>query len=145
VEASSLQRMYCECHRRKVDIYSSNMFDSVQITARIDRGLRHLCLWPDRGSTATAIHVPGEFSAPSWTSLYLTPSNVFREDVKMNLPSRLNSPYLLGQFLEEMDGLMGRVSERWNEISHYLKELLSEDSTFLEGDKYVELLFEDET
>lgn len=63
----------------------------------------------------------------------------------MNLPSRLNSPHLLGQFLEEMDGLMRRVSERWNEISHYLNELLLEDSTFHDGDKYVELLFEDET
>jgi hypothetical protein len=44
-----------------------------------------------------------------------------------------------------MDGLMGRVLERWNEISHYVNKLLSEDSIFLEGDKYVELLFEDET
>jgi hypothetical protein len=65
--------------------------------------------------------------------------------VKMNLSSRLDSPYMLGQFLEEMDGLMGKVSGRWNEISHYLNEPLSEDSTFLEGDKYVELIFEDET
>lgn len=84
-------------------------------------------------------------SAPYWTILCLTPSRFFRDEIRRTRPSSCRSPYLLGQFLEEMASLIGGVSTRWNEISNYLNELISEDSTFLEGDKYVELLFEDET
>jgi hypothetical protein len=60
---------------------------------------------------------------------------------------RLQTDYdlILDEMTRIIHALLKQVELCWRQIRNHLTSLISENANFMEGDKYVKLLFEDES
>lgn len=81
--------------------------------------------------------------SPYWTMVFVGPSKSYGGPSYTANQSQHSFP--LEAMIIEICSIVERVGSCWMEINKHINDLLSEDATFLQGDEFVQLLFEDDS